>query len=199
MGIVRRVVASIAVVTAVLCGIARGGDEVDLAKRRFETGKWLYEHERYDQALVEFEAAKLASKRPQLDYNIGLCQEHLGHLNEAAEAFRRYVTALPDDAESSELRSRIARLDAELLAARPMPPYRSHRRLAIGLGATGLVLGGIGIALGSVVLATRDDGAVYDRNHAMAITTDVLLPVGGAVALSGLVVWLIDRKHERRR
>jgi tetratricopeptide (TPR) repeat protein len=179
---------------------AQTTDDVDLAKRRYETGRWLYEHQRYDEALTEFRAAKMVSKRPQLDYNIGLCEEQLGHLNEAAEAYRRFVHARPDDFETDELRSRIARLDALILAARPPPPpYRAHRSLALGLGVTGLVLGATGIALGSVVLARRHDDALYDQNHAMAVTTDVLLPVGGTLALAGLVVWLVDRKHQRAR
>ncbi len=174
-------------------------EEVELARRRYETGKWLYEHHRYAEALTEFRAAQVLTHRPQLDYNIGLCEEQLGHHNEAAEAYRRFVVARPEEAESLDVRGRIARLDAVVLASLPpRPPPRLHRGLSIGLGASGLVLGATGIALGSVVLARRHDAASYDQNRAMAISTDLLLPAGGALALAGLIVYLVDRRAQRR-
>jgi tetratricopeptide (TPR) repeat protein len=177
-------------------GMASAGpDETDLARRRYETGKWLYQHGRLAEALVEFKAARQVSTRPELDYNIGLCEDQLGRRAEAAEAYRRFVEARPDDPGAVEVRGRIAVLDAQLLEAGPRHPRR--RRLALGLGVAGLALGAGGIALGSVVLAQRSDAALYDRNRAMAITTDVLLPLGGALALSGLVVYLVDRRERR--
>jgi tetratricopeptide (TPR) repeat protein len=186
-------------VALLFCAVAQAqpaGESTDLARRRYETGKWLYQHARYQEALTEFLAAREVSPRPELDYNIGLCQEHLDHPAEAAEAFRRFVEARPSDPESAEVRVHIANLDARLLASRPARPIRRGLALGLGLGGIGIAL--VGAATGSVVLARRDEASSYDQNRALAITTDVLLPVGGVLALSGLVVYLVDRRAPRR-
>jgi tetratricopeptide (TPR) repeat protein len=180
-------------------------EQTDLAKRRYETGKWLYEHERYEEALVEFQAAKLASPRPELDYNIGLCLAAVGRPSEAADALRRYVASRPNDANADDARHQIVELDKKVVAAAitAPPPRRSRAPIALGLGVTGLVLLATSVGTGAVVLAHRDDVATYDRNRALAITTDVLWSVGGGLAISGLVVYLTDparrsKRNERR-
>src|SRR4051812_12298103 len=93
-------------------------DEADteLARRRFETGKLLYDRGRYDQALVELQSAQASLQRPELDYNIGLCLDKLGRAREAADALERYIQARPDDGEAAGIWQLIAELRARAVA-----------------------------------------------------------------------------------
>ena len=175
---------------------ADGSDQTELARRRYDTGKWLYSHDRYAEALIEFQAAQLAASPPELDFNIGQCLRQLGRPSEAADAFRRYLTARPDDPNGEDLRGEIAGLDAQVLARSGR--RSAHTHLALGLGTGGLALVLAGVDTGSVVLARRHDAARYDQNRALAITTDLLLPAGAVLAVSALVVYLVDRKASKR-
>ncbi len=96
-----------------------------------------------------------------------------------------------------------------VLVAEPARPPRlidtTQGRAAIGLGAAALAIFGTSAVTGGVVLADKGryqdscnnlcDGALYNRAHALAVTTDVLFGVGGAVAITSLVLFLV---HPRR-
>jgi hypothetical protein len=78
-------------------------------------------------------------------------------------------------------------------------------RAAIGVGVGALALFVAGAATGGVVLSDKSqyhdscnticDGGLYNRAHTIAITTDVLLSVGGAAAVTSLVLFLVHPKH----
>jgi tetratricopeptide (TPR) repeat protein len=113
----RRNFSSVGVYVATLIGLVLTSSvaladaaELELARRRFATGQLLYEQGRYDEALAEMKAARAALDKPQFDYNIGLCLEKLGHASEAADAFERFVRALPNDPEAPRIWQRIAEL-----------------------------------------------------------------------------------------
>jgi tetratricopeptide (TPR) repeat protein len=187
----------LAVVVVVAAAPAWAGsavDAVEAAEVRYRRGEALFAEGRFADALAEFEAARQLVPRPQLDYNIGLCLDRLGRPAEAAAALRRYLGAVPDDADAAKIRTLIAELDRRaapaVVAPAPPPPFvatprgRATVALAVFSGAT-LVTG---VVLGSLVLARRDDAALWDENHAMAIATDVLLPVGAVAAVTAIVL-----------
>jgi tetratricopeptide (TPR) repeat protein len=80
-------------------------------------------------------------------------------------------------------------------------------RAAIGLGAAALGLFIGGAATGGVVLADKHDyqascdrvcdSALYGRARTLAITTDVLFAVGGAAAVTSLVLFLAHPHRSR--
>jgi tetratricopeptide (TPR) repeat protein len=159
-------------------GIARADEDSQaLARAHFITGKSYFAQDRYADALKEFEEAYRLSKRPGFLYNIGVCHEHLGHINEAIDAFERYLVESPEASERAEVKQRIDRLrtlpppratmgravatvppTAATATTAPPPPRPIHRRgwfwgVIGGVGA--LVIGGV---VAGVVVGTRDTG-----------------------------------------
>jgi tetratricopeptide (TPR) repeat protein len=99
-------------------------DTLDAAKQHYERGKELYRNEKYQEAIREFKTANELRASPILNYNIGLCQEKLGHCKAAIESFDRYLRDQPDadnraDTEHkvTELRGRMTR--GECAGSRP--------------------------------------------------------------------------------
>ena len=60
--------------------------DTEAAKRHFDRGKALYEQQRYDEALGEFETARALKPLPELLYNIGRTQERREEWAAAANA-----------------------------------------------------------------------------------------------------------------
>jgi tetratricopeptide (TPR) repeat protein len=90
--------------------VAADEPERELARRRFETGKLLFDQQRYAEALTEFEAAQHTLNLPAFDYNIGLCLARLDRPAEAADALERYIQSSPDDPEAAAIWQMIAQL-----------------------------------------------------------------------------------------
>jgi tetratricopeptide (TPR) repeat protein len=105
---------------------------------------------------------------------------------------------------------------ALVTAPPPSPPAAAARlrlvdtiqgRAAIGVGAAALGLFVAGAVTGGLVLADKStyhascerfcDGALYDRAHALAITNDLLFAVGGAAAITSLVLFLAHPRRAR--
>ena len=70
--------------------LARAEDR-SLARAHFMTGRSYYDQGRYAEALKEFQEAYRLSKRIGFLYNIGVCQEKLGQLDEALTAFQATI------------------------------------------------------------------------------------------------------------
>jgi tetratricopeptide (TPR) repeat protein len=104
----------------------------DKAKEWYESGKAFYQEARYDQALVEFEIAYRMSSRPTLLRSIGYCYEKLDRLEEALDAFYRWLgQAAPQD--HTEIERHIRRIEQAIEAANqvvapppPPPPPRQE-------------------------------------------------------------------------
>jgi tetratricopeptide (TPR) repeat protein len=174
------------VALALPAAAAPASPEVEIARKRFETGTVLYRLGRYQEALVEMQAAQKLVSRPELDFNIGHCLAKLGRAAEAADALERFVTARPDDPEAPALWREIAALRGQSLhrapvaepavallpppTAAPLPPPRplesqgdrpSWTRTARGRAS--LALAGVGAAL-LVGAAVTGGLAVADRS-----------------------------------
>lgn len=84
--------------------------DVSLARQRFSQGISLYQAGHYAEALAALEGAYAASPAPPVLYNIGVCLEQLGRLEEAVDAFDRFLDATPQSARTDETRTRIDRI-----------------------------------------------------------------------------------------
>jgi len=82
------------------------------ARRLFEAGREAYVDEKYQDALNYFQQSHELSQRPQLLFNVGQAADRLGQREQAAEAFRGYLAAVPDAGNRPEVEARIAQLEA---------------------------------------------------------------------------------------
>jgi tetratricopeptide (TPR) repeat protein len=96
--------------------VARADDQ-EVARAHFVTGRSYYDQGRYQDALKEFQEAYRLSKRVGFLYNIGVCQEQLGHDDEALTAYQGYIASVADEGERAEVQGRIDRLKAKRAAA----------------------------------------------------------------------------------
>jgi hypothetical protein len=252
---------SVAVVCLLLLVGTAWGDagDLELARKRFEMGRLLHERGRYQEALVELEAARALVPRPEFDYNIALCLQRLDRPGEAADAFERFLDERAGDPEAPALRQRIASLRAQAQArvqpqpetktetpqpktktetpqpkttpetpetktippatatepkpttppitteTKPITPARPRflstprGRATVALAAAGGALLLTAAVTGAVALDGRSsydagcdagacDRAAFDRMHAFAIATDVLIGVGAAAGVTAIVL-----------
>ncbi len=189
------------------------------ARTRFTLGQQLYEQGRFEEALEQFRAAHELSGRPGLLYNIYLCHRDAGNNQEAATSLRAFLEAQPEVANRAMLERRLATLEeqlqreqdatrradeAEQRAASVGPVERNFTGPLVTLSSGLAVL----LAGGSLGLANRglhDDitGRCYNGEICLSeeeseidaldrrnLTADVLVGVGGAATLAGLI-WLV--------
>jgi hypothetical protein len=173
------------VLVALLTMPVAASAEVDLdgAHRHFTDGRRLYQEARYEEALREMEVAYAAALLPEIEYDIGLCLEKLGRHAAAADTLEHYLADAPSDPQSAEIRLLVRALRAGRTRS-PAP----RRAAAIALGAIAGGFLAVSLTTGSVVLADRADAGNYDRNRALAITTDVLWSIGAAAGLSAIIL-----------
>jgi tetratricopeptide (TPR) repeat protein len=95
--------------------------DTEVARRHFRKGSELYLAEQYEQAVREFEAARVLKPAPELDYNIARCYDRLGRWQEALEAYQRYLSRVGDAADAREARERVAILESRVQKPKPSP------------------------------------------------------------------------------
>lgn len=198
--------------------------DTEIARRHFDQGTALYYAGKYAVAIVEFEAAWKTKPSPAFDYNIGRCHDRLEHTVEAIGAYERYVASSPSDA--AEVVARIEVLKQRLVARVPIfvpvsvatPAMPNKHRVATW------VVGGAGVALlaGSLVAglvadsqyntlknSCGADGAcstvtlpnaqsLIDSGHAAGLAADVMLAVGIAAVVAGVVLFFVEGRHVER-
>ncbi|HXI60036.1 MAG TPA: tetratricopeptide repeat protein [Polyangia bacterium] len=86
------------------------------AQAHLSRGNDLFTSDKFQEALVEFQAAYAAFPSPKLHFNMGQCQRALGHLQDALEEFRRFVDEARD--VSPDLRREAERYISELQEAK---------------------------------------------------------------------------------
>jgi tetratricopeptide (TPR) repeat protein len=74
------------------------------AAKHYKRARELYQLGRYREAIAQLEAAlRLDPKGAELLYNLGLIHEKLGDVDEAIEAYKRYLAVLGPDADPEEV------------------------------------------------------------------------------------------------
>ena len=77
---------------------ARADDAADTraAKKHFQKGEKLFNLGKFDEALVEYEAAYDRKPLPGVLYNIAQCHRNLGNYKQAIFGYRNYLRQVPD-------------------------------------------------------------------------------------------------------
>ncbi len=168
--------------------------DLDQAARiRYQQGTSAFDSGDYDTALERFRQAYELSPRPALLYNIAATLDRLRRDEEAADALRAYLEAVPDAPDRTEIEARLRVLDAAIaerhaaeearaaqaaeeearrqqeereLIQPPPPEERSglHPAIAISVGGAALVAGGLIVWSGLDARSRNDDYETYARS-----------------------------------
>jgi tetratricopeptide (TPR) repeat protein len=147
---------------------ARGDEEatVRAARQHYLKGAALFDLERYDDAITEYEAAYQAKNDPSLLFNIAQAHRKAHHLEPAIHFYQAYLARDPDTEDRARIEQRITELQSQLPAAAkatataatatantPAAATRAPRPARAKLGA-GVAVGvaGVGLAIGGIVL-----------------------------------------------
>lgn len=183
-------------------------EEVEAAKKHFESGADFFQSGNYSAARLEFEASYALTKYPQLLFNLAKTEEKLGHIPEAIRYLEKYLASNPPDSDAEEVRTKLAALrQLPGASASPTPPALPPASsqpppgkippigalVLLGAGA-GLLIVGIGLGGGALSAAgefTPGSTVPYSRYaegkalDAAGIAFDV---IGGAALAAG-VAW----------
>ena len=79
----------------------------DRGRLHFQAGASYYEAGDYQDALREFQRAYELSQKPELFYNLSLCHQQLGDLDQASSFLERYLTEVEDVPNRANLERRL--------------------------------------------------------------------------------------------
>ncbi len=80
------------------------------ARLHFQSGAAYYDAGEYEAALREFESAYQLSRRPQLFYNMYLCEQAIGNLENAASHLSHFLSEVEEIENRASLESRLLHL-----------------------------------------------------------------------------------------
>jgi tetratricopeptide (TPR) repeat protein len=192
---------AVALIVVAIPAIASGQSD-DIMNRVMLLDQEAGEHfqgEEYEEAFLKLQAAQvLAPAAPRL-FNMAVCQERIGHLEEALDLFEQYLEGDHETINRVEdARARIEAIREELNFdddgghdEAPLPPEETtgHRLSPPAFYSSLAVTAVAGVAtivLGAITLAQHNDfetrfsdesgyGDAQSRGQALAISTDVLL------------------------
>jgi tetratricopeptide (TPR) repeat protein len=170
-----RAIAVLAVIGAAHAAKAQISDE-QMARGHYARAQKASSEGRWQDALREFVEAHRVLPRPAFHYNIAICYEHLGQLDEAIRSYERYLAedhAVPDradvEAHVRELAGRLASRKPSAAAAgagaaaAPGAGTAAGAGAAAGAGTTGGAGAGVAVARADLVAAPPTPTPIYRR------------------------------------
>ncbi|RKH08306.1 TonB-dependent receptor [Corallococcus sp. CA047B] len=103
-----------------LCATEALADARLEARRHFRNGMNLIEQKQFDEGIAELEEAYKIKPHPSVLYNIARAYQDAGRLDEALDAFKRYLASNPPDA--TNVQAQVTRLEATQRAASAEAP-----------------------------------------------------------------------------
>ncbi len=196
-----------------------------LGEQHYQAGVAAYSRGEYRAAAIEFRAAFELTGEPLLQFNLGNALAADGQRDAACQAIQSYVTALPNAPNRAAADARVRELCVATTAAPPVversptipqpavvgppravePPSVRSPWPTVGLvvGATGLAASIVGVGLWADV-SSRYDACVAaqwcdeaSKARAENAAAAVLIYGGGALAVAGLVTWLVAPRTRR--
>lgn len=174
--------------TALLLVSVRARAQVDgnieRARSHVKAAIAYYDEGRYEDSAREMETAYRLKPLADLQYNLAQCYERLNRLQDAVDAYRRYVVAKPSAEDHDEIVTRVKNLEERIGREKagikdsappttiykevlktvvvyreaPPKPGRSARYVALGLGV--IALGAVAAGAAFAVLAKQNADAV---------------------------------------
>jgi tetratricopeptide (TPR) repeat protein len=189
--------------------------DITAARQYYDLGAEAYEKGDYPAALRAFDAAWAEAPHSDLLFNIARCHERMGHFEEAAQAYERYLQSDPAARDKPEMRSHIADLHrraSDLAHLAPAAP--ADRPWRVGAGATlGVTLVLAGAGAGAYLSAWSEysskksacqsrcaPGAVdglRTRVESAQVGGIVLFALAGAALITDVALWVLDARARR--
>ena len=178
-------------------------EEVEAAKRHFESGAEFFQHGNYAAARLEFEASYALTKYPQLLYNLGKTAEKQNQIPEAIRYLEAYLASGPPESDATEVRAKLTELrKLPAASAAPasgqsgappgkIPPIPALALMGAGAGLLiiGLGLGGGALAAaGSFTPGSTVPYSTYAQGKALDAAGIAFDVIGGAALAAG-VAW----------
>jgi tetratricopeptide (TPR) repeat protein len=159
----------------------RERDRRTAALGHFEAGRREYQARRYRAAVRELELAHAAMPSADLLFDIARCHEELGENTRAIALYRRYLRDRVDAPDASEVRERIARLEAEERERQSRGSPVSQGRMRIDSNRPGALVS-LG---GSVIGATPIERtiALSPGQYRLEVTHPGYLPFVAAISV----------------
>jgi tetratricopeptide (TPR) repeat protein len=189
VGLLPRSVGRAALALLLLSGVAHGApspqpraelsSDEQRARARFRDGQEHYMAGRLADALVAFNEAYRLSRRPQLLYNIGLCNERLGLTEASITAYELYLAELPAAPDRNTVETRIRFLRQSALAPAAPAPYPS---VTVAPERTARNTQPAANSTAQALRSTADSTAQALRSTAVAAPLEAPSPDPGALA-----------------
>lgn len=189
--------------------IAQEGSDSERAQNLYRRATLAFEAEEWSEAAELYARAHALEPHPELLYNLALSQERSLQDEEALATYRAFIAATDEGApKRDEARSRANTLETRLRTPAGVPAVSEPSVGASNAGPTVLVVAGAastlaaaGTLVGRLVLRSSLEGACVDggceapqhasvdRYHRLGVTSWVLLGVGVATTLVGVLLW----------
>jgi tetratricopeptide (TPR) repeat protein len=173
------VLAIVVALGALLAATPARAEDADTkaAKKHFQKGEKLFNLGKFDDALVEYEAAYDRKPLPGFLYNIAQCHRNLGNYKQAIFGYRNYLRQVPEaknreavldlidelEEKQRELERAAERERAEREPPPPPPPAKRplYKRGWFWGGVAAVTL----VTVGAVVIATGDGAPATDLGN----------------------------------
>ena len=188
------------------------------ARMLFDSAQDAYREGSFERALALFQASYDLSGRAELLYNVGLAAERTRDDERALRAFEEFVAAVPDSERRAFAETRIQALRASLAPADedtpvvseppPEPPSRPLGGFLVAGGGVALAVAGTVMLVRGVSLRDEVENAEpgtpfanvegnVSRAPALIRDGEVLLAIGAAAAVAGVVIAIVQRPRAR--
>lgn len=176
-----------------------------------------YEAGHVTEAIDLLRRARSLHAAPVLLFNLARAYETDGRLEDALDAYRRYLEEEPEATDRGAIETRITAIESQLVENARLAEERrraeeraaQRRDEASGPSALPWVIAGVGVLtvgagtiFGLLAEGARDDAvadpvhadalATFARGEDFALTANVLFAIGGALAAAGVIWGVID-------
>jgi tetratricopeptide (TPR) repeat protein len=176
-----------------------------------------YEAGRVTEAIDLLQRARALHQAPVLLFNLARAYETDGRLEDALDAYRRYLEEEPNAPDRGAIETRIHAIEGQLVERERLAEERRHAEeraaeqreeasapspLPWVIAGVGVLTVGAGVTFGLLADKARDDAiadpihadalATFARGEDFAVAANVLFAVGGAIAAVGVIWGVID-------
>lgn len=201
---------------------AQEGEGFSEVEKLYTQGATHFNRGQFSEALEKFQEAYKVYPAPNLLFNMARCYQALGQMDLAVTTYQRFIAQPGiDQATKQQAEQKVKEIEAAVKAtggARPTGTaaataageqkepvsFSPWQYVMLGVGGAAIIGGGVTMGIGfsnASDAETRKDNGELDTEEYDALISDAntmkaigyaLLGVGGALAIAGSVLWIIE-------